>query len=389
MIDYQRVIAEINLDNIEHNIREIRKHIGNSTKIMAIVKADAYGHGAVEVSKVCLYGGADWLGIAVLEEGIELRRNNIYVPILILGYTIESKIEDVINYNLTQTVFDFETAQKISKAAVKLNKVTDIHIKIDTGMGRIGFSTTQSDIEEIIKIKNLPNINITGVFTHFATSDEADKSFTFEQYNKFCSVCSELEKQGLQGFIKHAANSGAIIDLKELSCDMVRAGIITYGLFPSENVNKNILDLKSAMSLKTHVSFVKTVPENFAVSYGRTFYTSNQSKIATIPVGYADGYSRIMSNKARVIVNGEYADVIGNICMDQFMADVSCIEDVQAGDEVILLGEDVKSGKSVTADEIATLQQSINYEVVCSIGKRIPRVYLRNGNILKTISYNI
>ena len=376
MIDYERVIAEINLDNIAYNMANIRKAIDKNTSIMAVVKADAYGHGAVEVAKTALYNGANWLGVAIIDEAIELRKNNIFEPILILGHTIEHKLLQVIKYNITQTVFSYDMAKKLSDEASKIKKSVDIHIKIDTGMSRLGFLPTQETIQEILAIKNLPYINITGIFTHFATADMEDKTFTKEQFEKYMWVINKLEEKGVNNLIKHISNSGAILDLKEYRLDMVRAGIILYGMYPSSQVLKNI-DLKPAMSLKTHISYVKEIEPNVSVSYCRTYFTNKKTKIATIPVGYADGYARILSNKARVFVNGYYANVVGNICMDQFMIDVTHIPNVQEGDIVTLMGD------GITAEELASLQNTINYEVVCNIGKRVPRVYIKNNEFLK------
>lgn len=384
MIEYQRVIAEINLDNIASNMKQIRNKVGDKTKILAVVKADAYGHGAVEISKVCLYNGADWLGVAISDEGKQLRENNIFVPVLILGYTPEPKIDEVIMNDLTQTIFSYDMAEAFSKRAVKLNRICDIHIKIDTGMGRIGFLPNNKSIDEILKIKELPNLNITGIFTHFSTADEKDKSFTYEQYNKFKFVTDKLEEKGIKNIIKHVGNSASIIDIPDFKCDMVRAGIILYGMYPSNQVLMD-LDLKPAMSIKTHISYTKTLDSGMSISYGRTYITKKKTRVATVPVGYADGYSRVLSNKARVIVNGKYAPVIGNICMDQFMIDISEIDDVYPGDEVVLIG--TQGASNITAEEIADLRNTINYEVVCDVGKRVPRVYIKDNKILKTINY--
>lgn len=385
MSEYNRVVSEINLDAIAHNIKQIKKITDSGTCIMAIVKADAYGHGAVEVSKVALYNGASALGVAISDEGIQLRQNNIHVPVLVLGYTPEAKIEEAVKYNLLLTVFTYQTAELISKSAVKLNTIARIHIKIDTGMGRIGFLPTAKSKEIIKKINKLDNIEIEGIFTHFATSDEEDKTFTYTQAKIFQNFVDELEQDGLNIKLKHISNSGAIIDLPQFSFNMVRAGVILYGMYPSECVNKKILDLKPAMELKTQISYIKEVDKNTPISYGRTYYTHNISKIATIPVGYADGYSRLLSNKGRVLVNGEYAPIIGKICMDQFMIDVTHIKNINIGDDVILVG--TQEDKAVTAEELAELIGTINYEIVCMISKRIPRLYIKNNTVLKTISY--
>lgn len=381
MIDYERVVAEINLDNVAKNMQNIRKSINKDTQIMAIVKADGYGHGCIEIAKTCLYNGANWLGVAIFEEAMELRENNIFEPILILGNTIKSKFEQLIKYEITQTVFSFEMAKNLSDIGKKLKKDALIHIKIDTGMSRLGFLPNEKDILEIIKISNLPYIKITGIFTHFATSDEKDKSFSNEQFEKYMYVLNKLEENGIKNLIKHISNSGAILDLHNYNLDMVRAGIIIYGMYPSNEVCKKNIKLYPAMSIKTYVSYIKEIEENTSVSYCRTYFTKTKTKIATIPVGYADGYARNMSNKAKVILNGKYANIVGNICMDQFMIDISHIENVQIGDEVILMGE--KDGLSICAEDLANLQNTINYEVVCTIGKRIPRVFTKNGEIIK------
>ena len=381
MFGYERAVCEVNLDNIGHNIREIKKKVGN-TKVLAVVKADGYGHGAVEVSKKAVQNGADWLGVAITDEGIRLREAQIDVPILILGYTPDNEIEDVIKNNLTQTIFSYEKALTFSKAALKLNKTAEVHIKIDTGMERIGFMPNQEGINEIMKISQLNNIKITGVFTHFADSDSADKTFAWEQFNKFLYMTNELEKRGIKDIIRHGANSGAILDIPEFYLDMVRAGIILYGLMPSNEVKKSI-DIIPAMSLKTYVSFVKKVKKGTSIGYGRTFYTDKDTVVATIPVGYADGYFRLLSNKSKVLINGKYLPVIGNICMDQFMVDASEAADVKAEDEVVLFGE--QNGLEITVDELAGLINTINYEIVCNVGRRIPRIYIENGIVKKVV----
>ena len=381
MLNYERVVAEINLDNIAKNMQNIRKAINENTKIMAIVKADGYGHGCIEVAKTCLYNGANWLGVAIFEEAMELRENNICEPILILGNTIKNKFEQLIKNEITQTVFSFEMAKNLSDIGKKLKKDALIHIKIDTGMSRLGFLPTKKDILEIIKISKLPYIKITGIFTHFATSDEKDKNFSNEQFEKYMYVVNKLEENGVKNLIKHISNSGAILDLHNYNLDMVRAGIIIYGMYPSNEVCKNNIKLYPAMSIKTYISYIKEIEENTSVSYCRTYFTKAKTKIATIPVGYADGYARIMSNKAKVILNGQYANVVGNICMDQFMIDISHIKNAKVGDEVILMGE--QKGISISAEDLANLQNTINYEIVCTIGKRIPRVFTKNGKIIK------
>lgn len=385
MTDYQRVTAEIDLDAVAYNIKNIRKKVKKETMIMGVVKADAYGHGAVEVSKVLLYNGANWLGVAMIDEAVQLRKNNIMVPILILGYTPEAEIEDVVRYDIIQTVFSYEMAKMVSDAAVKLGKTAKIHIKVDTGMGRIGFIPEENIGDEVLKISKLPNIEINGIFTHFSTSDEKDKTFTKLQYDRFKYAIDEIEKKGIKLAVKHCANSAAIMDFDDLGFNMVRAGIILYGMYPSDEVIKENLSLKPVMSIKTHISYVKKVGKNIPVSYGRTYYTDKESVIATVPVGYADGYIRKMQNGGRVIVNGHYANIVGRVCMDQFMIDITDVPDVSSGDEVILMGSDGKL--SITAEEIAHVLDTINYEVVCMIGKRVPREYIKNNEIIKTVKF--
>ena len=384
MLEYQRCVAEINLDAIGHNIREIKARLNEGTRLLAVVKADGYGHGATETAQICLYNGADELAVATLDEGLALRSNNIFVPVLILGYTVESRLEDAVTNNLTQTVFSYELAKQLSVTAVRLGRTALAHISVDTGMSRIGFLPCEESLDEIDRIFELPNLEITGVFTHFSTADEADKSFTYTQFERFKYMTDGIEARGHKNLIRHCANSASIIDLPDMQLDMVRAGIIIYGMLPSGDVGTDI-DLIPAMSIKTHISYVKELPAGIGVGYGRKYYTDKLTKIATVPIGYADGYSRRLSNKARMLVNGEYANVIGNVCMDQLMLDVTHIKDVKMGDEVTVLG--VCGDKAVSAEELGSLMGTINYEVVCCIGKRVPRVYIKNNAVLKTVAY--
>ncbi len=383
MTEYQRVIAEINLDNLAYNIRNIKKR-AEDKKVLAVVKADAYGHGAVEAAKVCLFNGAEYLAVANCDEAMSLRTNSIMEPILILGYTVSGNLRTVIENNITQTVFSVEMAEEISREALKLGKTCKVHIKIDTGMGRLGFLPNEKSIDEIMYISRLPGIFAEGIFTHFAEADSADKNYTLYQAERFAYVSDALEERGLR-LIRHCANSAAILDMMpRLKYDMVRAGIILYGYYPSDEVSKSI-DIKPVMSLKTHIGYVKTLPAGSSVSYGRTYTAERNMKVATVPVGYADGYMRCFSNKARVIVKGCYAPIIGRICMDQFMIDVSEVPEVSMGDEVILLGE--SGGLKIDADELARLGNTISYEILCAVGKRVPRVYTREGKTIRIINY--
>lgn len=385
MTDEERVLAIVDLDAIASNIKNIRAKVDKNSGIIGIIKADAYGHGSVETAKVLLDNGADWLAVAVVDEGLNLRKNGITAPILLLGYTPELRLNDVINNGFIQTVYSYDTAKKLSEAASALGKKAVIHIKIDTGMGRIGYRVNEESADEIVKISKLPNIDVNGMFTHFSTADEADKAYTLEQYNKFVKMNDMLEKRGLHIPVKHAANSAAIMDFDNMMFNMVRPGIILYGAYPSDEVKKENLSLSPAMSIKTHVSYVKDVNEGDSISYGRKYTAPSKRRIATIPVGYADGFIRAYSNGGKVLVRGEYAPIVGRICMDQFMVDVTDIDGVEVNDEVVLMGR--QGDKEITADFIASVLDTINYEVFCTLSKRVPRQYIQNGKIVKTIKY--
>ena len=385
MTDEERVLAIIDLDAIAYNMTNIKSKVGKETGIIGIIKADAYGHGSVEISKVILENGADWLAVAVVDEGINLRKNGIAAPILLLGYTPELRLEDVVNNGFIQTVYTYETAKKLSDVAVKLRKTAVIHIKIDTGMGRIGYRVNEASADEIVKISELPNIEVNGMFTHFSTADEKDKNYTLNQYKKFVQMDALLRERGLEIPIKHAANSAAIMDFDNMMFNMVRPGIILYGAYPSEEVDKDNLSIKPTMSVKTHVSYVKEVNEGDYISYGRKYQAVGKRIIATIPVGYADGFIRAYSNGGKVLIKGEYAPIVGRICMDQFMVDVTDIKDVQVNDEVVLIGK--QGNKEITVDFIASILDTINYEVFCTLSKRVPRQYIQNGKVIKTVKY--
>ncbi|MHB8065239.1 MAG: alanine racemase [Ruminiclostridium sp.] len=389
-MDYKlnRAWAEINLDNIAHNIREIRRITNKNVEIMGAVKADAYGHGVMEVAKTLLDNGATRLAVSMLDEAIQLRRNGISAPILILGYTDPVRANEIIENDVTQSVFSQELAQSLSEEAVKQSKKVKIHIKIDTGMSRIGFLPGYSAVKNVIEINHLPNIIIEGLFTHFATADEKDREFTLTQFERFMSICSELQRIGIHIPVKHCANSGGIIGYPEMHLDMVRPGIILYGMYPSEDVDKTRIDLKPAMTLKANVILVKDIEKNTSISYGRIFTTKETSRIATIPIGYADGYSRMLSNKGKVLIHEQYAPVVGRICMDQCMVDVTNLNcDVKVGDEVVLIG--AQGDNLITAEEVAQSIGMINYELVCNVGKRIPRAFIQDGKISKILNYLI
>lgn len=383
-INIRPVWAEIDLDCIKDNIREIRKSMGEK-EIIAVVKADAYGHGAIDIAPVLLENGADKLAVAVITEALELRKSGIDAPIIILGYTPVNFAEELIKEDIEQTVYDLEYAKKLSEVAIENCTDINIHIAIDTGMGRIGFLPNEEGIKAVEAISKLDNINIKGIFTHFATADEKDKEYTNYQVNKFNNFIRILEKKNINLGYKHLSNSAAILDIKEAHFDAVRPGIILYGYYPSNEVNRKKIKLKPALTLKSQIVHVKELPEGEYISYGRKYKTQRTSIIATLPIGYADGYTRALYGKAQVIVNGKLAPVVGRICMDQCMIDVTEVGPVKVGDEVILLGE--QNEVKFDADDIAELIGTINYEVVCMIGKRIPRVYKIEGKITKTRNY--
>ncbi len=372
--DYYRAQVNINLDAIRSNINEIRRHLKKDTKLMVIVKADAYGHGAVAVSKALENGLADAFGVAIIEEAVELRKAGITKPILILGFTPKEQFDLVVSYDVIQTVYQYEMAQELSKEAIKQGKTAKIHIKVDTGMSRLGFSDSQESITEIKKISTLKGLYIEGIFSHFANADEKDKSSVNDQIRRFNDFYRQLENEGIHIPIRHMANSAGVIEFPNAQYEMVRCGIVTYGLYPSEYVNHSFANLIPAMELKSHVVYIKEVPSGTGISYGSTYITKRKTKVATIPVGYADGYSRNLSNVGKVIIRGKYAPIIGRICMDYFMVDVTDIEDVTQGDTVTLLGKD--GDCVISAKTLALWSHSFPYEMVCTVGKRIPRVFL-------------
>lgn len=389
-MDYclNRAWAEIELDNIAHNVREIRKITNRRTEIMGVVKADAYGHGVWGVTKTLLDSGVDRLAVSMLDEAIQLRKNGIGVPILILGYTDPSRADDVIINEVTQTVFSHELAQALSKAAVKHGKSIKVHIKIDTGMTRVGFMPGYSAVKNVIEISKLPGLVIEGLFTHFATADEKDRSYTYMQFEKFMSICNELSRIGIHIPVKHVCNSAAIIEYPEMHLDLVRPGIILYGMFPSRDVDKKKIELKPAMALKANITMVKDVEEQTSISYGRIYTTQRGSKIATIPIGYADGYTRLLSQKGIVLINGQKIPIVGRICMDQCMADITdLVAPVKVGDEVVLFGK--QGDNEISVEDIAEAIGTISYEILCIIGKRIPRVYIKDGSICDVLNYLI
>lgn len=372
MRQYDRTYAAIDLQAIRHNINEVRKQIQNETKIMAVVKADAYGHGAVPVAKA-LEDRVDAYGVALIEEAIELRNAGIDKSILILGHTGEEWYDELVKHQISQTVYTLEMAEKLSKRAEVQGKKVPVHIKLDTGMGRIGFAPTERSLDEVQQIAGLPGLVIEGIFTHFARADEKTIEPAREPFSRYMDFVARLEKRGIEIPIKHVSNSASILSFPEANLDMVRSGILTYGLYPSEEVPREKLSLRPAMEWKALISYVKDVEPGTSISYGGTFTAEHPMRVATVPIGYADGMKRDLSGKGRVLVHGEYAPILGRVCMDQFMIDVTEIPEVKMGDIVTIFGKD--GDRRIPVEEIAAMSHSFNYEFVCSVTNRVPRRY--------------
>ncbi|MGI6113437.1 MAG: alanine racemase [Mahellales bacterium] len=365
---------EIDLENIKYNIKSIKEKV-QSSRVIAVVKADAYGHGALEVSMALMDAGVDYLAVATVEEGEELRQGGITCPILILGAIEPAQAARVISNNLEATVFDQRVAKALNEAAGEGSRV-DIHIKVDTGMGRLGVRPGWELDRLLTGLSGLKNLNIKGIYTHFATSDEADKSYTSMQISYLGRCLDSLRAFNIDRPLVHAANSGAILDMPDTYYDAVRPGIILYGYYPSQEVKRSI-DLKPAMEWKTRIVHLKDVEIGCCLSYGRTYTTTKMSRIATLPVGYADGYKRVFGNRAQVLVRGKRAPVVGRVCMDQCMVDVTDIEGIKLGDEVVLMGS--QGGEAIWADELAMWDDTISYEILTNITKRVPRLYKKGG----------
>ena len=384
MKQYKRVYATVDLDAIRQNMEAMKANIAKGTMICGVVKSDGYGHGSVPVAKAVedlVWGYA----VAAVEEGWVLRDHHITKPILVLGYVPEEEFESLVEQEIRYTVSEWKEVEILSKIAQKLGKNAYVHIKMDTGMGRIGLRSAGEILTLAQKIENLPNIVIEGIFTHMATADMADKTKAKEQIQMFKEMLQLLENNGIYIPIRHCSNSAGIIDLKEANIDMVRAGIALYGLYPSAEVNKENVCLTPALELKSIVSYLKTVPKGSPIGYGATFVTQKETKVATVSIGYGDGYPRALSNKGYALVRGKKAPIIGRICMDQFMMDVSDIPEIQQGDTVTLIGKD--QNEQITVEELAELAGTFNYEFVCDLGKRIPRVYISGGKIVGTKDY--
>ena len=378
---YYRVYAEINLDAIVKNVDNLMALTKENTGALAVVKADGYGHGDVAVAKAVAQKVTGY-AVATLDEAVNLRENGVKKPILVLGYVDPYEFDILVSYEITATVFDVETAQLLADAARVQKKQAHCHIKVDTGMRRIGLEPDENGIAIVNQITALKELSADGIFTHFAASDETDKTSAEHQFKLFTDFTGRLEKEGIHFTYRHCANSAAVIDMPQVDLDMVRLGIAMYGMYPSDEVKKEKVELFPALDLKSHITMVKEIPAGEKVSYGGTFTTTRTTKLATVSVGYGDGYPRALSSKGYVLVRGQKAPIVGRVCMDQMMVDVTDIKNVTRADIVTLIGKD--GDAEITVEEIAALAGTFNYEFVCDLGKRIPRSYYLNGEYIGT-----
>jgi alanine racemase len=374
MDNHRPTWAEIDLAAIKHNLDEIKRAAGHA-RIMAIVKANAYGHGMLEISRICHQEKVDFFGVASLDEALTLKQEISEVPIMVLGYIPPSDAITVVAEDIRPCIFTMESARVMSQAAVQLNRQVHLHIKLDTGMGRIGFLPDNKSLDVIQEIANLPGVKIEGIFTHLAEADLDDSSFTREQIKTFTGFIHKIEERGVHIPLKHCSNSAALMNFPEVHFDMVRAGILLYGLLPSPQIGLGKIDVVPAMTLKSRISYVKTLPAGHSISYNRTYCCQQDTRVATVPIGYADGYSRLLSNRVQAMIKGKMVPLVGNVCMDMCMFDVSGAGEVKEGDEVILFG---RPEDGVTADDLAQAMGTINYEVISALGSRVPRIYI-NG----------
>lgn len=386
MKSYTRIRARIDLDAIEYNIEKMKENLPEDTKLIVVAKADCYGHGALQTTSLLSLKEYVWgFAVATLDEAIVLRRGGITKPILVLGCIFPEQWVDALENNIRITVYTEELTKVLSDLAVKIGRKAYVHVKLDTGMGRIGFTPGKEGADKIEEISKLPNIVMEGLYTHFSKADEGDKSYTMKQMEAYTWMKEELAGRGITFSYYHCCNSAGIIDLKGAGQNLSRAGISTYGMYPSEEVHKENVDLKPALELISHVAFVKWVDEGEMISYGGTYVTKRRTKIATIPVGYGDGYPRSLSNKGYMLIHGKKAPIIGRVCMDQCMVDVTEIEDVKFGDEVVLVGRD--GDEYLSVETLSRLSDRFNYEFVCLMSKRIPREYVRRGEVQEQMDY--
>lgn len=387
MKKYSRVCARIDLDAVEYNLDMMRQNIKEETKMIGVIKTDGYGHGAVQIARYVMEE-KDYIwgyAVATLDEAVLLKKNQVKKPVLVLGCIFPDQRDIMIEQEVRMTCYTLEMAEDISKRAQKLNQKAYIHIKLDTGMSRLGFQITEESVEEICRIASLPNLVLEGMYSHFATADETDKTFTKKQLERYLWMKEKLEERKVTFPYYHCSNSAGIIDVKEANMDLVRAGISTYGLYPSNEVEKKNVPLKPALQLISHVAHVKWVESGTPVSYGCTYVTKRRTRIATIPVGYGDGYPRSLSNKGYVLIRGKKAPILGRVCMDQFMVDVTDIDAVTFQDRVTLVGTD--GGEELPVEVLSDLSGRFNYEFVCDLGKRIPREFIRNGKVVEQMDY--
>ena len=378
MKKHSRVKAVVSLDSIAHNFSEMRKNIHKDTKIIAVLKADGYGHGAGAIAHLIEdYDYICGFAVATAQEALSLVSNGTTKPVLILGHVFEEDYKELAAADVRIAVSEAASAKGYAAAGKSLGKTVHIHLALDTGMSRIGFSDSQESLEEIAALEKIPNLKIEGIFTHFARADEEDITPAVEQFEKFMTFTERLKERGVHIPMKHCSNSAGIIRLPQANLNAVRAGITIYGIYPSKEVERDVIRLLPAMELKSHVSFVKTLPKGRAISYGGTFVTERDTVVATIPVGYADGYPRSLSNKGWVLIHGKKAPILGRVCMDQFMVDVTEISGVHTGDSVTLMGKDGEEFLSV--EELGDLSGRFSYEFICDISRRVPRVYIKNN----------
>ncbi|MCD4786188.1 MAG: alanine racemase [Candidatus Eremiobacteraeota bacterium] len=366
---------EVDLDAIRDNFLTVRSIVGRDTKICAVVKADAYGHGVCEVAKTLAGMGADYFAVAILDEAIELRKMGIDKPILVLGPLMPGQASYVMRYNITQTICSLEMAEELSREAFRCRKPVKIHIKVDTGMGRLGVYYEDA-VALTGKIKDLPYIDIEGIFTHYATADNANKDYVNEQWSNFSQVLEDLKNSGINIPIAHAATSSTIIDNPEMKLDMVRPGLMLYGLYP-RSTQREMISLKPALTYKAKISFLKDIAKRRSISYGRKYFATVGEKIATLPLGYNDGIRRILTGKGEVLIRGKRCPMVGTICMDHIMANVTDLNEVKRFDEVVLIGR--QGDNEIPIDELASKSNTINYEITSCLGRRVPRIYLSEG----------
>lgn len=386
MKTYSRVYARIDLDAIASNMERMKRNLSEKTKIMAVIKADGYGHGAVQIAQMLENVDYIWgYAVATLDEAVVLKSEGLKKPVLVLGCVFPDQYMEMLKYDIRMNVYTEEMAEAISQMASREGMTAYMHIKLDTGMTRLGFDTSIESVEAIHRISEMKNVCMEGIFTHFAKADETDKTFSQKQIQDFMWMTEKLKEKDVEFQYEHCANSAAIIDVPDAHFNLVRAGISTFGLYPSEEVNKNNVRLKPAMALKSHVAFVKEIEAGTPISYGGTYISENPMIIATIPVGYADGYPRNLSNVGYVLIRGKKAPIVGRVCMDQFMVDVTDIDGVSFGDNVTLIGKD--GNETITVEDLSDLSGRFHYEFICDLGKRIPRVFVRDGKIAEQVDY--